>query len=41
MSAWERLVVALAVIVFLVGFATLDGNEAERSVTGNLQAEIR
>ncbi len=40
-TAWGRLAFALAMIVFLVGLATLDGNAEERAVTGNFQAETR
>ncbi len=40
-AAWGRLALALSMIVFLVGLATLDGNAEERVVTGNFQAETR
>lgn len=40
-TAWGRLVLAMAMIVFLVGLATLDGKAEERVVTGNFQAETR
>ncbi len=40
-TAWGRLALAMAMIVFLVGLATLDGNTEEYSVTSNFQAETR
>ena len=38
-TAWGRFALAMAMIVFLVGLATLDGNSEEHSVTGILQVE--
>ncbi len=37
--AWERLALASAMAVFLVGLAALDGNAKERFVTVHGQAE--